>query len=303
MVVGLTLNSDNKTQPTAVEETLPTLAPGAAPVVSAADDSDAPPDFLGDFGMLVVTVREVPEYFDERVNQVAESPDAYKLLSGMASGGNAVAALHLYSLLRDCASSPPSQQALEVAINRMYETKVPVGTSPGNVKTSGAHLVRSERRARRIFSQCQPVPAMVVTKRDDWLRTASDLGLPPAMKDYAQKILRTSPDEAFEIYTRLWDMGSATAAGQFSRIYAEGLGSAERDPVRAIAYGFISREHTRRYMNGIENVYGSTIWEEAKQANVESLTKLLEAGSPREHAEAFALAKRLLEENTLCCVN
>lgn len=255
------------------------------------------------FAELDVPVREVPQPDDERVREAMKSSDPYSRLAELAADGNGFAAFSLYGFLGNCERMPESQEALEAEINRMYETRNSPGSSEGNFQSDSFRPESVEYRFRNIFSQCKGVPADAVQDRIDWLRAASDAALPIAMEQYAGKIVGSSPTEAIEVYERLWAAGSATGAIRLGRIYERGTVEIEADPVKAVAYGFIGTEYFKRQMAGIENTYGSRLFENAKQANSDLQAELLRSVSPRVYDEAFELSKRLLGENKECCFN
>ena len=216
------LTQDTATQPAQrqIAERSPEANAAGADVVevdNGEDPLDGTPqvrseDYLGRFASLSIHVRPV-EYPDFGLAGESEHmDDPYPFLLGLAESGDPWAAYVLRGFLRNCDNSFRTEDELEAAIVRLYETRL-IPSRTGDAVHSGEFNPRGvEKRLRKTFARCRSVPDVAIEGSKGWLKHAAYLGLPTAMQEYADSIRPTEPDEAFRMYADLWELGSANGA-------------------------------------------------------------------------------------------
>ncbi len=259
---------------------------------------------FGLLNSLVIPTREAParEHPAVVAAYAGENHDLFNTLVELGDAGNAVASYSAYKLLRKCNSLNMTEEELDTAINRLYETRNPPHSSPENI-SDRFNPKTAEVNMRRTFAQCRAIPEDQISNRTKWLRKAAQDGSSLAIQEYGDSIVHKRPKEAFHEYNRLWELGGAMGADKLSKMYATGWQGQEPDLVKAAAYGYIATQSMLDYFDSIDNIYGSTIFEQVKLDHVEIQRGYLMRIKPAEQDRAVELAQDLLDKNPNCCFN
>lgn len=261
---------------------------------------DRSTDYRGKFASLSIDTRtEHPDF--GVAGESGEMDDPYSFLLGLAESGDPWAAYLMRGFLRKCARSFRTEEELDAAIVRLYETGL-IPSRTGDAVTSGDFNPRSvELRLRKTFARCRSVPDVAIEGSKGWLKHAAYLGLPIAMQEYADSVRRSEPAESVRMYADLWELGSAYGAGGLAQLYETGWPGQSPDPVLAAAYGFISTEFHLAYMRDVGKGFDKPFFDSVKQDIRDLQKKYLASISPREFDAAFEEARGLIEANAHCC--
>lgn len=258
---------------------------------------------VSDSGTRTIPVRDRPPEQNDVVSALfqEETIEFYPKMAALVESGNAIAAFHLYHFLNYCYRLPKDDASFEQAVTRMYETRLAPGITEGNAPNPAFNPEAVEASVRRTYAQCRGVPAEALTTRDLLLAQSAELGNPSALGDFISQNMQADPIEAARLAEKYWQAGGVNGATFLAQMYATGWEGQPPDLVSAAAYGYISTQLMIEHFQNLEGITNPELVATVIQELQAEQTGYFHAIGSGEHAEARALAERLIAENDECC--